>query len=243
MEAVEKPTPGDAQRQFDDRCLGGMRAQPREEGVAVQRPPSCHGRVFDPQAVNRSASGGRPRQHQEILAFAMVPSSMPARLTLCSEATSGLREPIPGRPRKGRSHDYRHHRCGRHRLRTGACARQIEATISNSRGPDSLEALDRELVPSIRAGRREEAALADIVLVAVNWTKLPAALAGLPHWNGRIVIDANHATEPALFKPFDLKGRLSSEVFADLVPGARVVKAFIRQTTNHARSLLNSGEP
>ncbi|QIO32297.1 NADPH-dependent F420 reductase [Bradyrhizobium sp. 1(2017)] len=102
----------------------------------------------------------------------------------------------------------------------------IEATISNSRGPNSLEAPGRELAPSIKAGRREEAALADIVLVAVNWTKLPAALAGLPDWNGRIVIDANHATEPPQFRPFDLKGRLSSQVLADLVPGARVVKAF-----------------
>ena len=68
----------------------------------------------------------------------------------------------------------------------------IEAIISNSRGPDSLKELVRELAPSIKAGRREEAARADIVFVAVNWTKLPAALAGLPDWNGRIVIDANN---------------------------------------------------
>jgi predicted dinucleotide-binding enzyme len=56
----------------------------------------------------------------------------------------------------------------------------IEATISNSRGPDSLKELVRELGPPIKAGTREEAARADIVFVAVNWTKLPAALAGLP---------------------------------------------------------------
>ena len=62
----------------------------------------------------------------------------------------------------------------------------IEATISNSRGPDSLKELARELGPSIKAGTREEAARADIVLVAVNWTKLPAALAGvfLEHGGG-----------------------------------------------------------
>lgn len=59
----------------------------------------------------------------------------------------------------------------------------IEATISNSRGPDSLRELVRELGPAIKAGTREEAALADIVFVAVNWTKLPAALAGLPEWS------------------------------------------------------------
>ena len=47
----------------------------------------------------------------------------------------------------------------------------IEATISNSRGSDSLKELVRELAPSIKAGRREEAARADIVFVAINWTK------------------------------------------------------------------------
>ncbi|MER9235669.1 NAD(P)-binding domain-containing protein [Mesorhizobium sp. M0622] len=114
----------------------------------------------------------------------------------------------------------------------------VEATISNSRGPDSLKDLVRELGPSIRAGTREEAARADIVFVAVNWTKLPAAMAGLPDWKGRIVIDANNPIEAPLFKPADLGGRVSSEVFADLVPGARVVKAF-----NHLRAELLATDP
>ncbi|MNL46724.1 hypothetical protein D3C87_1694620 [compost metagenome] len=76
------------------------------------------------------------------------------------------------------------------------------------------------------------------MLVAVNWSKLPGALAGLPGWNGRIVIDANNPIEAPLFKPAALNGRLSSEVFADLVPGARVVKAF-----NHLLPQLLSGDP
>jgi predicted dinucleotide-binding enzyme len=109
----------------------------------------------------------------------------------------------------------------------------IEATISNSRGPDSLKDLVSELGPSIKAGTREEAARADIVFVAVNWTKLQTAMAGLPDWKGRIVIDANNPIEAPLFKPADLNGRVSSKVFADLVPGARVVKAF-----NHLRAEL-----
>jgi predicted dinucleotide-binding enzyme len=82
----------------------------------------------------------------------------------------------------------------------------IEATISNSRGPDSLKDLVHELGPSIKAGTREEAARADIVFVAVNWTKLAAAMAGLPDWKGRIVIDANNPIEAPLFKPADLGG-------------------------------------
>jgi 8-hydroxy-5-deazaflavin:NADPH oxidoreductase len=114
----------------------------------------------------------------------------------------------------------------------------IEATISNSRGPDSLNELVRQLGPSIKAGTREEAARADIVFVAVNWTKLPAALAGLPEWSGRILIDANNPIEAPLFKPVDLKGRVSSEVVADLAPGARIVKAF-----NHLRAEVLAGDP
>lgn len=114
----------------------------------------------------------------------------------------------------------------------------IAAGISNSRGPDSLEGLVRELGPSITAVSGEEAARADIVFVAVNWTKLPAALARLPAWNGRIVIDANNAIEAPLFQPVDLGGRVSSEVVADFVPQARVVKAF-----NHLRAELLATDP
>jgi predicted dinucleotide-binding enzyme len=114
----------------------------------------------------------------------------------------------------------------------------IPATIANSRAPASLQALVDELGPSITAGTREDAARADLVFVAVNWTKLPAAMAGLPDWTGRVVIDANNPIEAPLFKPVDLHGRLSSHVFADLVPGARVVKAF-----NHLRAEVLAGDP
>ena len=114
----------------------------------------------------------------------------------------------------------------------------IKATISNSRGPDSLKELVRSLGSSIEPGTREQAASADIVLIAVNWTKLPSALVGLPAWGNRIVIDANNPIEAPLFKPVDLNGRASSEVLADLVPGARVVKAF-----NHLRSEVLAGDP
>jgi predicted dinucleotide-binding enzyme len=114
----------------------------------------------------------------------------------------------------------------------------IGAIIANSRGPASLKALVGEFGPSIKAGTREEAAAAEIVLVAVNWMKLRPALADLPAWNGRIVIDANNPIEAPLFRPVDLDGRASSEVFAEFVPGARVVKAF-----NHLRADVLGGDP
>lgn len=114
----------------------------------------------------------------------------------------------------------------------------ISATIANSRGPESLKELAAGLSPFIKAGTIEEAAGADIVLVAVPWSNLPKALAGLPDWKGRIVIDANNPIEAPLFKPAELNGRLSSEIVTDLVPGARVVKTF-----NHLLANLVSKDP
>ena len=119
----------------------------------------------------------------------------------------------------------------------------IPATIANRRGPKSLTGLVGELGASIKAGTVEEAASADIVLVAVRWVDLEKALGGLPAWNGRIVIDGTNpvalldpdspdAKDPnnplAAYgiKAIDLGGKHSSEVFRKFVPGARVVKAF-----------------
>jgi predicted dinucleotide-binding enzyme len=120
---------------------------------------------------------------------------------------------------------------------------EIAATIANSRGPDSLAGLVQELGPSIKAGTVAEAASNDTVLVAVRWVDLETALAGLPDWNGRIVIDG---TNPVAFldpnspdvkdpsnplaaygiKAIDLGEQHSSQVFRAFVPGAQVVKAF-----------------
>ena len=84
-----------------------------------------------------------------------------------------------------------------------------------------------ELGPRSSAGTRQEAAQADIVQLAVRWEQAPEALADLPPWNGRILIDSTNA---ATFtaggrRPADLKGRPSSLVVASMARGARVVKA------------------
>src|SRR5260370_2509630 len=118
----------------------------------------------------------------------------------------------------------------------------ISAIISNSRGPESLAGLLQELGPTIKAGTTEEAAKADIVVVAMRWVDLKRVLGGLPAWNGRIVVDGTNPVEwidpdspdahdpsnPLAaygIKPFDLGGRHSSSVVSDLVPGAGLVKA------------------
>ncbi|MDH4610376.1 NAD(P)-binding domain-containing protein [Pseudomonas sp. BN102] len=114
----------------------------------------------------------------------------------------------------------------------------LEVVIANSRGPESLQALANELGPKVRPVSREEAARADIVFLAVNWSKIPAALDGLGPWNGRIVVDANNPIEAPTFRPFDLGAQSSSEVVAQLLPGARLVKAF-----NHLAPALLAGDP
>jgi hypothetical protein len=120
----------------------------------------------------------------------------------------------------------------------------ISATISNNRGLDSLAPLVKELGPCIKAGLVQEAASADIVLVAVRWVDAESALKSLGPWNGRVVIDATNPVEffdPATspdaqdtsnplaaygIKPVNLGGKHSSQIIQQFVPGARVVKAF-----------------
>ncbi|MDI1449272.1 NAD(P)-binding domain-containing protein [Polyangium sp. 6x1] len=102
----------------------------------------------------------------------------------------------------------------------------VHAVISNRRGPDSLTHVAWELGPTITVASREVAAQADIVFLAVNWEHHVEALSGLPPWRGRIVVDAmNPIIAPGLTVA-NLRGRTSSEVVAERVPGARVVKAF-----------------
>jgi 8-hydroxy-5-deazaflavin:NADPH oxidoreductase len=90
--------------------------------------------------------------------------------------------------------------------------------IANSRGPESLTSVVEALGDGVSAGTVEEAEAADIVVVAVMWPDVPKAVAGLAR-AGKIVIDPTND-----FDPSDLNGRTSSEVVADLVAPARVVK-------------------
>jgi hypothetical protein len=111
-------------------------------------------------------------------------------------------------------------------LRLVAAGQQV--LISNSRGPDTLHDLAHALGAGLKPASVPESAAEDIVILAVPWRRLPAAVAatGVADWGGRIVIDTTNPLGPPDFKAADLGGRTSSEVVADLVPGARLVKAF-----------------
>jgi predicted dinucleotide-binding enzyme len=91
--------------------------------------------------------------------------------------------------------------------------------IANSHGPESLASVVSTLGEGVSAGTVSEAAAAGVVVIAVPWGRVPAAVQGLD-WDGQVVIDATND-----WAADDLQGRTSSELVADLVAGARLVKA------------------
>jgi len=111
-----------------------------------------------------------------------------------------------------------------------AVAKQVvtaghEALLSNSRGPDSLRDIVRELGNRARPVTTQEAAGADIVVLSVPWAAVPQALANLPARNNRILVDATNPVVQPGFRLAELGGKTSSQIVASLAPGARVVKA------------------
>jgi len=94
-----------------------------------------------------------------------------------------------------------------------------DVVIANSRGPESLASVVSELGDGVSAGTVQQATAAGIVVIAVPWDSVPGAVQGID-WQGKAVIDATND-----WAPDDLNGRTSSEFVADLVAGARVVKA------------------
>ena len=91
--------------------------------------------------------------------------------------------------------------------------------LANSRGPESLASVVSALGERVSAGTAADAASAGIVVLAVRWDSVTAAVAGID-WSGRVVIDSTND-----WAADDLDGRTSSEIVAGLVAGARVVKA------------------
>ena len=102
-----------------------------------------------------------------------------------------------------------------------------QVVLSNSRGPASLTDLVAELGSGAAAGTAKEAAEQDLVVLAVKWWNVQAALFSVGNWKGRILVDTTNRV--ASIEPLalgDITGRTSSEIVADLVPAATVVKAF-----------------
>ena len=102
----------------------------------------------------------------------------------------------------------------------------INVAITNSRGPDSLAPLCKELGQRVIPQTLEAALRADIVILAVPFSAVADIAHAESDWMGRIVIDATNAINFPAYTPTDLGGRPSSEVVAEKLRGARLVKAF-----------------
>jgi 8-hydroxy-5-deazaflavin:NADPH oxidoreductase len=98
--------------------------------------------------------------------------------------------------------------------------KSISVSIASHRPPQAVATLVRELGATVTAVSLEEGVKADIVFLAIPFPALHEfARATAVDWRGKIVVDAMNARE-------DLGDRLSSNMVAEELGGARVVKAF-----------------
>lgn len=102
----------------------------------------------------------------------------------------------------------------------------IEVAITNTRGPGSLLPLQKELGRHIVPQTLEAALNADIVILAAPFSAVAGIARSGRDWKGKIVVDATNAIDFPSFAPTDLGGRPSSEIVAEQLRGARLVKAF-----------------
>lgn len=111
--------------------------------------------------------------------------------------------------------------------------------ISNSRGVESLQPLIKELGDLASAGTSEDAANADLVVLAVMWDQTSGALEKVKkQLAGKIVIDAtNNMNSSPSDKP-------TSIVISELIPETTVVKAFntLMAATLDADPAVNNGK-
>lgn len=103
----------------------------------------------------------------------------------------------------------------------------VDVLIANSRGPDSLAEITAELGPQVTPVTVDRALDADVIFLAVGFLNFKQVAAKRSNWSGKIVIDVTNAFMlPAELQESELHGRLSSEVNAERLPGAKLVKSF-----------------
>jgi len=99
----------------------------------------------------------------------------------------------------------------------------IDVAIANTRGPESLASLRKELGPNVFPQSVQDAYGAELIFLAVPFSAHKTVAKQFGQWNGKIVVDVTNAFQVA---PEELGGRLSSEVVSQAFVGARLVKAF-----------------
>ena len=119
-----------------------------------------------------------------------------------------------------------------------------QVVISNSRGPQTLEALVEELGDNTTAGTVEQARdFGDIVFISIplgKYTDLP-----VNGWEDKIVIDSNnyYPERDGNIPELDSGASTSSELLLQHLPGARIVKGFNTIWFEHLKSQGNTDLP
>lgn len=104
-----------------------------------------------------------------------------------------------------------------------------QVLLANSRGPRSLQTLVAQLGSQVIAVEAAELQQAELIILVVRWQHIPAALERLADYNGIVIDVINNRFGPNPSDFHDLAGRGSSEIVAELLPQARLVKAFNHQ--------------
>jgi len=103
----------------------------------------------------------------------------------------------------------------------------IEVAIANTRGPESLASLAKDLGRSVVPQTIQDACKADTIFLAVPFPAHKEVAKQLKRWNGKIVVDVTNTLDLTPMEREDLLGdQLSSEVVSEAFVGARLVKAF-----------------
>jgi predicted dinucleotide-binding enzyme len=110
----------------------------------------------------------------------------------------------------------------RHAVRVGH-----DVLLANSRGPDSLAPLAAGLGEHARAVVVHDAVLlGDLVFLAIPYRAVPQIAAEGRPWDGKLVVDLTNYYPERDGPENDPRGRATSALVADRLPGAHVVKAF-----------------
>ena len=108
-------------------------------------------------------------------------------------------------------------------------AAQIPVYLSNTRGPNSLTDLVADLGDPAQAVTVEQAASADLVILALPFLRVPELVDVVADWTGRVVVDAtNQFAEytPVYSGYVDLGEETGSEWVGRHLPGSTIIKAF-----------------
>jgi hypothetical protein len=119
-----------------------------------------------------------------------------------------------------------------------------EIAIANSRGPETLKDLVNEIGENARAATVEEAArFGDVVMVSIPLGRIKELPAHA--FEGKIVIDTNnyYPERDGQIEALDKDETTSSEMLAEHLKGARVVKGFNTIWFEHLKTQGNKDLP